>query len=731
MSDQRSLDPEEPYADDTLGTLRFSRTQSFFDKSLVIRFAIVLFFGICLFLFFHFRQTFVETLELGTLAKKYVVAEVDFAFPDEEATIILKQEAGREIGNIYRLSPEEIQHHMTEIQKYITQSEEGNKRWTESANSSFEELALVLSLLSDGLTQARFTDARTVQRIESLPAEKLPLASNAFYVFLPPQERMIGKLPGQFWKTFAKRTQFEKSAPLSIRDFILNYFQQLPWSFEIDQGTEYTLRKIIQSEIPEKYTIVGAGERLIDRGEKVTSRHITMLQAMKEKLAQRRDLYDPMTILGSFLMTLLFLLVGGLYLHVNHRSIFDSNRRLSLLATVFLLNILLAKVVELYILKSSSQLVDLVRFPLFIPFTSILLASLMNSRMAAFGSIFLSLIFALALAVETMPFLIINILAAMVAILSTRLIRRRKEVFIVCAKAWLASLFVIVAFNLYEHPSMTVTLVGDAVSTFVFMALTAIIVVGLLPILESIFQILTDITLMEFLDPSNELIRKLSIEAPGTHQHSIVVGNLAETAATAIGANGLFCRVASQYHDIGKLANPQYFTENQMGGVDMHQLLTPLESAQVIIAHVSEGVALARKVGLPEQFIDIIKEHHGTTLVYYFYHKQLEWMGGDKEKVNQRDFRYSGPKPRTKESTIIMIADTLEAASRSMDVFNEVTVTELVESLVAQKSEDAQFSESLLTFEEMAMIKRTLVKTLLAAGHMRVKYPPHHPGEEG
>ncbi len=117
----------------------------------------------------------------------------------------------------------------------------------------------------------------------------------------------------------------------------------------------------------------------------------------------------------------------------------------------------------------------------------------------------------------------------------------------------------------------------------------------------------------------------------------------------------------------------------------MHQLLTPLESAQVIIAHVSEGVALARKVGLPEQFIDIIKEHHGTTLVYYFYHKQLEWMGGDKEKVNQRDFRYSGPKPRTKESTIIMIADTLEAASRSMDVFNEVTVTELVESLVLKK----------------------------------------------
>jgi putative nucleotidyltransferase with HDIG domain len=499
----------------------------------------------------------------------------------------------------------------------------------------------------------------------------------------------------------------------------------------MDQGVEYTLRKIAQERIPEKYTRVRAGERLIDQGEKVQPRHIAMLQAMKEKLNQKRNLLDPFTIVGSLLMTFLFLSVAAIFVRGNHHDIFYSNRKLALLSTILALALLVAKVVELFLLKNTNNVIDSVQFPLFVPFAAILLASLMNIRIAAFASIFLSVIFSTALAVDTIPFLVINIITALVAIMTGQTLRRRKDVFIVCGKAWLASILVLLAFDLYGNTAFSLSFISDLTSTFIFMGLTAVVVVGLLPMLESTFQILTDITLMEFMDPSNELLRRLTIEAPGTYQHSMVVGHLAESAAGAIDANGLFCRVATQYHDIGKLINPQYFTENQLGGVDMHQLLTPLESAQVIIAHVSEGVALARKVGLPEQFIDIIKEHHGTTLVYYFFHKQIELMGSDKTKVDEKDFRYSGPKPRSKESTIIMIADTLEAASRCLDLFNEQTVTDLVDKLIAHKMEDGQFDESLLTFEELGIVKQTLIKTLLAASHPRIKYPSHHPGEEG
>lgn len=247
--------------------------------------------------------------------------------------------------------------------------------------------------------------------------------------------------------------------------------------------------------------------------------------------------------------------------------------------------------------------------------------------------------------------------------------------------------------------------------------------IGLLPLLESLFFVMTDMTLMEYMDPNNELLRRLSVEAPGTYQHCLVVGNLAENAARAIGANGLFCRVATLYHDIGKLFNPHYFTENQLGGFNIHQLLTPLESTQVIIAHVTEGEALARKYHLPQSFIDIIREHHGTTLVYFFYHKQLEMMEGDKSKVEERFFRYPGPKPHSKESAIIMLADTIEAASRSLAEISEESLSHMVDKLVNEKAEDNQLDQCQLTFEELGIVKKSLVKTLVITGHLRVKYP--------
>jgi len=286
-----------------------------------------------------------------------------------------------------------------------------------------------------------------------------------------------------------------------------------------------------------------------------------------------------------------------------------------------------------------------------------------------------------------------------------------------------AAAFLIAALHAYERTKMGATLFTDLGSAAIFMAVISILVVGLLPLFEAGFGILTDITLMEYMDPSHELLRRLTVEAPGTYQHALIMGNIAESAARAIGANGLFCRVATLYHDIGKMAIAQYFTENQQHGVNIHQLLTPVESAEVIISHVQEGVQLARRAHLPEQFVDIIKEHHGTSLVYYFYRKQLELVGGKKELVNEKEFRYAGPKPRTKESVVIMISDSVEAASRSLDEVNESTLTRLVDDIVREKLEDGQFDDSHLTFEELQRVKRAIVKSLLAIGHFRVKYP--------
>lgn len=693
--------------------LKFSREQGFFDKSVSIRFLIGLVFTLSLFLFLHFREVRVEVLELNNIAPGYIVAQVDFDFLDEEATGILKQEAVRDIGKIYKISDKDVRERRMEFENFLIY----NQEWRNSAqDSTFEEMYEGADFLEKAMLQLRFTDPRTLQKMK-----EVGLPTTHYLIYTPDDLSEGVRLPTQIW-TYLTNESLSKFHDES-NSLIITFFQNQTWLIEEDIPDQRLLRKRVQTTVPDKYTHVSAGSRIIDQGERVTARHIAMLQAMKETLNSSRNLWHPLTLLGSLILALLFTSICIVYFRSNHPQILYSNRKLALLVTVVILTLIISKATEFFLLTSKSNLIEVVRYPVFVAFPAILLCSLMNPAVATFASGFLALVLTIALAFDRQGFMIINIAAALVAILSTHSLRRRKEIFVVCGRAWICCVLVILALEFSQNIAWDSRVLTDIFSTAIFLLLTAIAVVGLLPLLESTFRVMTDVTLTEYMDPNNDLLRRLTIEAPGTYQHSVVVGNIAETAALAIGANGLFCRVATLYHDIGKIVTPQYFTENQQGGMDVHQLLTPQESAEVIIAHVIEGVSLARKAGLPEQFIDIIKEHHGTTLVYYFYRKQLEKMGGDKSKVNEAEFRYSGPKPRSKESAIIMIADTLEAASRSLEKVDDASLTELANRLVRDKVDDGQFDRCLLTLEELALVTSTLVKTLVAFSHARVKYP--------
>lgn len=697
--------------------LKFSREQGFFDKSKGIRVLIGLIFLLSLFAILHFREVRVEVLDFNSIAPGYVVAQVDFDFLDEEATIILRQEAIRDVGKIYQISEKEIRQRRIEFENYLIYNQDWRKQ---AADSTFEEMYSAVDALEKALLQVRLTDPRTLHKIQQL---KLPSTYYLIYTPADLSEEVI--LPTQIWSSITSVAFPDNNFHTGTTEAIIGFFQTKGWIIEEDLGAERLLRRRIQSKVADKYTHISAGSRIIDQGERVTARHIAMLQSMKKALSDQRNLWHPLTLLGSFLMALLLTVICITYFRTNHPQVLHSNRKLFLLVTVIIVSFIIAKAIEFFLLTSKTDMIELVRYPLIVPFAAILLCSLMNPNIATYAAGFLTIIFTITLAFERQGFMIFNLATAMAAILSTRSLRRRKEIFVVCAKAWLCCILVVFSLHFYQNNLWNVGVLTDIVSSAIFMLLTAILVVGLLPLLESSFRIMTDVTLMEYMDPNSDILRRLTIEAPGTYQHSVVVGNLAESAALAIGANGLFCRVSTLYHDIGKMVTPQYFTENQQGGMNIHQLLTPQESAQVIIAHVSEGVALARKAGLPEQFIDIIKEHHGTTLVYYFYRKQLEKVGGDKSLVDEKDFRYAGPKPRSKESAIIMIADTVEAASRSLDQINEESLMELAERLIKEKADDGQFDNCLLTFEELAIVKSTLVKTLVAYGHTRIKYPKH------
>lgn len=700
--------------------LKFSREQGFFDKSRVVKALIASFFFLSLFGFLHFRDVKVPILEVSTTAPDYVVSQVNFDFLDDEAMLILQQDSVKDIGKIYQLSEKEINKRKSEFEDHLTQ----DQTWREKVGSvGFDEISKGLEAFISTLETVRFTDPRTLKKMKEAGFE-----TQNYLIFSPPEVYKSIKVPFQIWRVLGAETFPLDSFHAATASLITSYFSELEWQFEEDIPSQKTLRKKITSSVGDKYSHVSAGNRIIDQGDKVSPRHVSMLHAMKMALREERNLWHPFTLLGSFFLTSILTLVSLAYLKTNHKEILASNRKLFLLVTIIVLTLALSKGTEFLILNTESRWMQFIRFPVFVPFAAIMLCSLMNPSIATFTSGFLVVVLTITLAFDQQGFMIMNIVAAIVAILSTRRLRQRKEIFIVCLKAWLSCVMVALAINLYQYGWRDMSgILTDSISAAIFMLLTAVMVVGLLPLFESLFKIMTDVTLMEYFDPNNDLLRRLSIEAPGTYQHSVVVGNLAESAALSIGANGLFCRVAAMYHDIGKMVTPQYFTENQMPGMNIHQLLTPLESAQVIIAHVSEGVALARKAGLPEQFIDIIKEHHGTGLVYYFYRKLLDKLGNDKTQLDERDFRYSGPKPSTKESVIIMIADSIEAASRSLESPTEKNIEALADRLIKEKIQDGQFDECPLTFEELYILRKNLVAALTASSHSRIKYPPQEP----
>ena len=274
------------------------------------------------------------------------------------------------------------------------------------------------------------------------------------------------------------------------------------------------------------------------------------------------------------------------------------------------------------------------------------------------------------------------------------------------------------------------TLVRQMIAGLATGVLTGIAVVGLLPVLESLFKRTTDITLLELTDYNHPLLRRMQLEAPGTYHHSIVVAQLSENACNAIGAHPLLARVCALFHDIGKINNAAYFGENTRDRTSPHATQNPLDSARIIKQHVADGVELAHKHHLPRAVIDVIQQHHGTTLVRYFYERAVAESRApfvnkksEPPAVPETEFRYDGPRPLFKESAVISLADGVEAASRSLRTAGPDTLRELIDRIVRERVDEKQLDEAPLTFEELTKIKNSFQFTLLNMLHSRVAYP--------
>lgn len=695
------------------GRIEFLTESGYWDQSRGFKLTIGFIFVALLFCMLHLRDVRVENFDLDTEAPSYAVAQLDFDYFDKEATALAQQEALRDVGWLYLIDSSRIEELRRDFKHELR--EQGPWR-VMLEEMSFEDIYDAVSSLFEACSQALFTDSKTFIKLQ-----KYGLDVDHIYVLDGVNDQENLRILPHIWAMIAQDAFSNKSLPESAKKFAVEYLEDYAWRFEVDVASQRQLRDQIFAQVPQKSIRIKEGTRIIDKGERVRDRHLQMMKEMKRALKEKKQLTKPVPILASLLLAILLVGLPGMFLRAYYSEIFASNKRLLLLLSIVVITFGLSKLIEFFVVDATAAGIDVIDSLVLSPLVALSCLPLFPLSIVVLISLLATLVMSLSLPVAGSSFIFLNFVGLLVILSSKTDIHHRRTIFVLCAKVFIATSLTLLLLVVVSEKLWNFAFINDMVFLAICMMVVSTLVVILQPALENVFKIMTELTLMDYLDPGRELLRRLSIEAPGTYQHSLLVAHLSEVAASSIGARSLFCRVSSFYHDIGKLAFPHYFVENQQG-VNVHQLLTPQESAQVIIAHVSEGVMMARKAGLPEPFVDIIKEHHGTSLVYYFYRKAKDLCKPDAE-VYERDFRYCGPRPRSKEAAIIMLADCLEAASRSVEGLNEDSAMQLMENIVKHELSDGQLDNCPLSLQELYTVKRVLVKTLVAASHSRVKYP--------
>ncbi|MBA7541085.1 Ribonuclease Y [subsurface metagenome] len=466
------------------------------------------------------------------------------------------------------------------------------------------------------------------------------------------------------------------------------------------------------SEISMKKGMIQQGELIISKGEIVTLEKFQILQSLKITYNEQQGNVNKFLVLsGKLIIVLLSLILIYVFLY---------NFRRELLRDLIKTSFILFMMVLMIFVASTIAKVEKVSFYI-IPFTilPIILRTFFDERVAVFVHVLTTLIIGF-IAPNSYEFIVLNILAGIVAIFSLTNLYRRSRFFI-------SALLVVITYSMayigitVVHEGSFTQLKLDYFANFGLNGMLILISFLLIYVFEKTFGFLSDTTLMELADTNQPLLRKIAEIAPGTFQHSLQVANLSEEAIHRIGGNPLLLRTGALYHDIGKMYDPIFFIENQTSGINPHDNLAFEESAKTIINHVEKGVELARKNNLPEAIINFICTHHGTTTVQYFYKSYIKTY--PEQEVDVSKFSYPGPKPFSKEMAVLMMADAVEAASRSLQEYSQETINELVEKVISKQLKQGQFEEAPITYVDIKAVKEVFKIRLKNIYHARISYP--------
>ncbi|WDQ14789.1 HD family phosphohydrolase [Rhodopirellula sp. P2] len=717
----------------------------------------------------------------GAIPARDLISRVDFQVADAIATGDLKERRRREVMTLYRNSPQRLEQLRAalknrlflvlgaanyeqlgkEERSALTEFYEGSET-APDGESPAERFALLkrvfskdkdlatleaavdssmLKLYKNGILQApQHPPEKGSQRMirvftgdqteEAVPVELSKV------IIAEAGNQLVKELRDQF------RSRFPGDEGLIAADMIGDWLRTRLPEFETlkyDDEASQKVRDQAAAAVEDVMMTFYAGQtKLADAGKPLTGRELGLLRSEWSKLVESMRWVDRVARVAAYagMIAALYLLCGSYIWFVDDRSLLLDRNKLAKLLALMVITIVLA-----YHASRDAWRAELVPLVL----ASITAAVIYGRELAILlmASVCLSVILLLG---ADIPNLVAVTAACTTCTLLTGRIRSRTYLVTVGLISATITMFTVVGVGIVTGQTLSSGapggnlegmlsggslnhvvngLIGEAGWAGVCILFSSLAMTGLLPLVEKAFGVQTDLSLLELGDASHPLLRRLAQRAPGTYNHSINVASIAEAAADAIGANGLLVRVGAYFHDIGKMFKPEYFIENQSAGINQHDSLQPAMSTLVIIAHVKDGADLARNHHLPEPIIDFILQHHGTTLVEYFYREAAKRSEEDpnREAVSDKDFRYPGPKPQTLEAAVLMLSDTVESASRTLVDPTPARIQGLVDAIAQKKVADGQFDDCGITFAQLHRVRQSLVKSLTAIYHARVKYP--------
>lgn len=693
---------------------------AYFQRSSTKRLlGVLLFFSLTtLIMYSNFNPSQI-TLGPDEVAGYNIASPVTAVVEDKKQTAELVQQAERRVQNVYREDKYALANSKNDVAGFfnninnLSSISDERERKTKLANylASVGKIETV-RLQNNEEDLAQYILDRPAQDLEQVRKASLDVVQA-----LMEKQIKDDDLPGFYIQAeqIIDSYQFSQPARDIMKLVVVNSLR--PTLIYDREATDRAVEQARASVQPVQKTIK-AGEVIVREGERVSPEQISIL----EQLGILRDKNYPLKVAGSALFVVFTLWLSSMFLRRYYWEIYSDERMMLLLGIIFMLVLITSRLMIMIRIPGQTEAVNsLMGYLAPAAAGSMLVAILLDNRLAYLFAMVAALYIGMLNEGNQISYVIVAFVGATVGVFRVYRLNQMSDLAksgIHIALANIAVIFIVVLIN--GQVNLNLFMVGAFIGILNGI-LSAILMIGALPLLETAFSITSMIRLLELSNPNHELLRKLLLEAPGTYHHSLMVGNLAEASAEAIGANPLLVRVGAYYHDIGKVKRSEYFIENLRSFESPHEKIAPALSALIITSHVRDGVDFAREAKLPQAIIDFIEQHHGTSLAKYFYNRALE---EDREgTVSEESFRYEGPKPQSKEVALVMLADTVEAGIRSLKDPTPARIRNMVRLLIKDKFNDGQLESCDLTFKDLETISDSFCKILEGVYHKRIEYP--------